>query len=174
MALASGLGTLAGYLSLTASRLPLVQSPELRSTSLMAGVDGDSARLTTTGLATIVAYLKLPSERKNLMAEGILEIEDSSFDAEVLQSDKPVLVDFWAPWCGPCRAIAPVIDELMGTYGDRIKFTKCNVDDNPVTPSKFGIKAIPTLIFFKEGNVVEQVTGMVAKSKLEQTIKSIL
>jgi len=174
MALASGLGTLAGYLSPTASRLPLVYPPELRSISLMAGVDGDWARLTTTGLTTIVGHLKLPSERKNIMAEGILEIEDSSFDAEVLQSDKPVLVDFWAPWCGPCRAIAPVIDELMGTYGDRIKFTKCNVDDNPVTPSKFGIKAIPTLIFFKEGNVVEQVTGMVAKSKLAQTITSIL
>jgi thioredoxin 1 len=108
------------------------------------------------------------------MAEDVLEIKDSSFDTEVLQSDKPVLVDFWAPWCGPCRAIAPVIDELKDTYGDRIKFTKCNVDDNPVTPGKFGIKAIPTLIFFKEGNVVEQVTGMVAKSKLEDTIKSIL
>jgi len=108
------------------------------------------------------------------MSESVMEIGDSSFDAEVLKSEKPVLVDFWAPWCGPCRAIAPVIDELMATYGDRIKFTKCNVDDNPVTPGKFGIKAIPTLIFFKEGSVVEQVTGMVAKSKLEGTIKSIL
>ncbi|MCG6907023.1 MAG: thioredoxin [Desulfobacteraceae bacterium] len=108
------------------------------------------------------------------MSESVMEIGDSSFDAEVLKSEKPVLVDFWAPWCGPCRAIAPVIDELMATYGDRIKFTKCNVDDNPVTPGKFGIKAIPTLIFFKEGSVVEQVTGMVAKSKLEETIKSIL
>jgi thioredoxin 1 len=108
------------------------------------------------------------------MSEGVMEIQDSSFDAEVLKSDKPVLVDFWAPWCGPCRAIAPVIDELVAVYGDRVKFTKCNVDDNPVTPGKFGIKAIPTLIFFKEGSVVEQVTGMVAKSKLEETIKSIL
>jgi len=108
------------------------------------------------------------------MSESVMEIGDSSFDAEVLKSEKPVLVDFWAPWCGPCRAIAPVIGELMATYGDRIKFTKCNVDDNPVTPGKFGIKAIPTLIFFKEGSVVEQVTGMVAKSKLEETIKSIL
>ena len=108
------------------------------------------------------------------MSEGVMEIQDSSFDAEVLKSDKPVLVDFWAPWCGPCRAIAPDIDELVTAYGDRVKFTKCNVDDNPVTPGKFGIKAIPTLIFFKEGSVVEQVTGMVAKSKLEETIKSIL
>ena len=108
------------------------------------------------------------------MSESVMEIGDSSFDAEVLKSEKPVLVDFWAPWCGPCRAIAPVIDELVTAYGDRVKFTKCNVDDNPVTPGKFGIKAIPTLIFFKEGSVVEQVTGMVAKSKLEETIKSIL
>ena len=99
------------------------------------------------------------------MAEGIVEIDDSSFDAEVIQSEIPVLVDFWAPWCGPCKAIAPMVEELAGSYGDRVKFAKCNVDDNPVTPGKFGIRAIPTLIFFKEGNVVDQITGMVAKSK---------
>ncbi len=108
------------------------------------------------------------------MADGIIEIDDSSFDDEVLQSDKPVLVDFWAPWCGPCKAIGPVIEELAGTFGDKIKFAKCNVDDNPATPGKYGIKAIPTLIFFKEGNVVDQITGMVAKSKLEETINKIL
>ena len=108
------------------------------------------------------------------MAEGVLEIDDSNFDAEVLQADKPVMVDFWAPWCGPCRAIAPVIEELVGTYGDKVKFTKCNVDDNPVTPSKFGIKSIPTLIFFKEGKVKEQVVGIVAKSKLEETLNQII
>ncbi|MFC1489391.1 thioredoxin [Thermodesulfobacteriota bacterium] len=108
------------------------------------------------------------------MAEGVLEIDDSNFDAEVLQADKPVMVDFWAPWCGPCRAIAPVIEELVGTYGDKVKFTKCNVDDNPVTPSKFGIKSIPTLIFFKEGKVEDQVVGIVAKSKLEETLNKII
>lgn len=108
------------------------------------------------------------------MAEGVLEIDDSSFDNEVLQADKPVLVDFWAPWCGPCKAIGPIIEELAGTFSGKIKFTKCNVDDNPVTPSKYGIRSIPTLIFYKEGNVVEQVTGIVAKSKLEETINSIL
>ncbi|MDJ0830045.1 MAG: thioredoxin [Desulfobacterales bacterium] len=108
------------------------------------------------------------------MAEGVLEINDESFENEVLQADLPVLVDFWAPWCGPCRAIAPIIDELKGTYGDQVIFAKCNVDDSPVTPSKYGIKAIPTLIFFKEGNVVDQITGMVAKSKLEETLKSLL
>ena len=108
------------------------------------------------------------------MAEGIMEIEDSNFDTEVMKSDKPAVVDFWAPWCGPCKAIGPVIEELAGSYGEQIKFTKCNVDDNPVTPGKFGIKAIPTLIFFKEGDVVEQITGMVAKSKLEEAINKLL
>ena len=108
------------------------------------------------------------------MAKGIMEISDSSFDSEILKSDKPVVVDFWAPWCGPCKAIGPLIEDLAGTYGDQVKFTKCNVDDNPVTPGKFGIKAIPTLIFFKEGKVVDQITGMVAKTKLEDTLKNIL
>jgi thioredoxin 1 len=113
-------------------------------------------------------------ERIFIMADGIKEIDDSSFNNEVLQSDKPVLVDFWAPWCGPCKAIGPVIEELAVTFGNQIKFTKCNVDDNPATPGKYGIKAIPTLIFFKGGAVVDQITGMVAKSKLEETINKIL
>ena len=108
------------------------------------------------------------------MAKGIMDIDDRRFDSEIIQSDKPAVVDFWAPWCGPCKAIGPVIEELAKTYGEQVKFTKCNVDDNPVTPGKFGIKAIPTLIFFKEGKVVDQITGMVAKSKLEDTIKSIV
>ena len=108
------------------------------------------------------------------MSDVVMEIDDSTFDSEVLQAEKPVLVDFWAPWCGPCKAIGPLIEELAGTFGDKVKFAKCNVDNNPVTPGKFGIRAIPTLIFFKEGNVVDQITGMVAKSKLEETLNKIL
>ena len=108
------------------------------------------------------------------MAEGILEIGDGNFESEVLQSDKPVLVDFWAPWCGPCKAIAPVIEGLVTSYGDRIKFAKCNVDDNPVTPGKYGIRAIPTLILLKGGNVADQITGMVAKSRLLEALDNVV
>lgn len=104
---------------------------------------------------------------------SIFEIDDDAFEKEVLGSKNPVVVDFWAPWCGPCRAITPIIEELEVTYGDKIKFVKVNVDENPLTPSKYGIKAIPTLIFFKDGEIADQITGMVAKAKLEETIKAL-
>ncbi len=108
------------------------------------------------------------------MSENVLEISDSNFETGVLQEPMPVLVDFWAPWCGPCRAIGPVVEELAGKFGSQLKFKKCNVDDNPVTPSKYGIKSIPTLIFFKNGKVFNQLVGAVAKSKLEDMIRSVL
>jgi thioredoxin 1 len=108
------------------------------------------------------------------MADGIVEIEDSNFETEVLKADKPVLVDFWAPWCGPCKAIAPLVEDLSKSFSGKIKFAKCNVDNNPLTPGKYGIKAIPTLIFFKAGGVVNQITGMVAKAKLEEALNKLI
>jgi len=108
------------------------------------------------------------------MAENIIEINDDSFEKIVLKSDKPVMVDFWAPWCGPCKAIAPTIDALEKEFGDKMTFVKVNVDDNPISPSKYGVQAIPTLIFFKNGEKADQITGMVAKQKLEETIKNVL
>jgi thioredoxin 1 len=108
------------------------------------------------------------------MTDKIIGIDDDGFEEKVLNSEKPVMVDFWAPWCGPCKAIAPTVEALEKTYGDQMTFAKINVDENPLSPSKYGVQAIPTLIFFKNGEIADQITGMVAKEKLEQTIKKVL
>ncbi|WP_299977957.1 thioredoxin [Desulfobacula sp.] len=108
------------------------------------------------------------------MTQNIIELDDDSFEDKVLKSDKPVMVDFWAPWCGPCKAIAPTVDALEKEYGNKMTFVKINVDENPISPSKYGVQAIPTLIFFKNGEIADQITGMVAKEKLEETIKGVL
>lgn len=109
------------------------------------------------------------------MAEdNVLQVSDNTFEADVLKSDKPILVDFWAGWCGPCRAIAPVIKELADEYQGRMKVAKLNVDENPVTPSKYGIRAIPTLLIFKEGKLSEQITGAVSKTVIDNALKKVL
>jgi thioredoxin 1 len=108
------------------------------------------------------------------MAENILELDDSSFEARVLQADKPVMVDFWAPWCGPCKAIGPLVEKLAVSYGDQILFAKCNADDSQETTAKYGIKSIPTLMFFNNGNVFDKITGLTNQSKIEGVLKKIL
>ncbi len=105
-----------------------------------------------------------------MASDKVLEVSDKSFNDEVIKSDKLTVVDFWAPWCMPCKAIAPVIEELAATYDGKVKFTKLNVDDNPMTASSFGIRGIPTIILYKNGQVVDQVVGAVPKAELEKTI----
>ena len=108
------------------------------------------------------------------MSEKVIYLSDDTFQQEVLQSDKPVMVDFWASWCGPCLALAPIIDEIAENYGDKIKVCKLNVDENQKTAMEYGIKGIPTIIFFKNGQVVEQSVGLVPKDYLEDLIKKII
>ena len=103
-----------------------------------------------------------------------LTITDASFENEVVNGGEAVVVDFWAEWCGPCRMIGPVLEELAVEYKGRVKVAKLNVDENPVTSAKFGVRSIPTLIFFKDGKVVDQVVGVVQKSQLQKKFDAIL
>lgn len=109
-----------------------------------------------------------------MASESIVELSDSSFESEVIQNDKPVLVDFWAPWCGPCRAMAPVIGEISNDYSEKVKVGKVNVDENPETSMKFGIRSIPTLMVFKNGEVFEQIVGAVPKSEIERVLEKAI
>ena len=104
----------------------------------------------------------------------VQQISDSSFEADVLKADLPVLIDFWAPWCAPCKQIAPVVDELAKEYAGRLKIVKMNVDDNPQTPSKYGVRGIPNLILFKGGQVRDQIIGAVPKSQLVKAINQVV
>ncbi|HVR42446.1 MAG TPA: thioredoxin [Thermoanaerobaculia bacterium] len=104
------------------------------------------------------------------MAENIRQISDSEFEQAVLKSDKPVFVDFWAPWCGPCRVIGPTIEELAATYDGKLVVTKMNVDDNPVVAQKFGVTSIPTLMIFKNGQLADRAIGALPKSELQRFI----
>ncbi len=100
------------------------------------------------------------------MSDNIIHVSDDSFAQEVLQSEKPVLIDYWAEWCGPCKMIAPVLNEVASEYADRIRVAKLNIDENPATPPKYGIRGIPTLMLFKNGEVEATKVGAVSKAQL--------
>ena len=102
------------------------------------------------------------------------QVTDDSFDADVISSTKPVLVDFWAEWCGPCKQIAPALDELNEEFGDQLTIAKVNIDENPEAPSKYGVRGIPTLILFKDGEVASTKVGALQKSKLKEWIDSVI
>jgi thioredoxin 1 len=111
--------------------------------------------------------------RDRMANDKVKQVNDTDFDS-VINSDLPALVDFWAPWCGPCKAIGPLVEDLAEEYDGKVNILKMNVDDNPATPGKFGIRAIPTLILFKGGEVVDQITGAVGKSQLVDLINKAI
>lgn len=104
----------------------------------------------------------------------VKSVTDQNFQAEVLKSTRPTLVDFWATWCAPCRAIAPIVDELANQYGEKINFRKIDIDDNPSIPMQYGVKGIPTLMLFRDGQVVDQVVGAVPRASLEKLLQKAL
>ena len=109
-----------------------------------------------------------------MASDSIIELSDAEFETEVINSDKPVLIDFWAPWCGPCRMVSPLVEEIADEFSGRVKVAKLNVDDNPQTTMKFGIRSIPTIMLFKDGEVLDQIIGAVPKSELENLVNKAL
>jgi thioredoxin 1 len=108
------------------------------------------------------------------VSDNIVHTSDSGFDADVLQSEKPVLIDFWAEWCGPCKMIAPILDDVASEYADRVAIKKLNIDENPNIAQKFGIRSIPTLMLFKDGAVQAQKLGAMSKSQLTEFLETNL
>jgi thioredoxin 1 len=106
--------------------------------------------------------------------ENLTVVSDANFAEEILKADKPALVDFWAPWCGPCKALGPLVEALADEYHDRVKVGKINIDDNPKTAANYGVRSIPTLILFKEGKVLDTLIGLVPKDRLETFLKKAL
>lgn len=109
-----------------------------------------------------------------MAGSGVMEVSDATFEQEVLRSEQPVLVDFWAVWCGPCKAIAPIVDSIAASYAGKLKVAKVNVDENGATPSRFGIRGIPALLFFKGGKVADQVVGYVPQNVIEEKLQRLL
>ena len=109
-----------------------------------------------------------------MAGEFLVQVGDGNFDEEILKADRPALVDFWAPWCGPCKAIGPAVEALAGQYHDQIKVAKLNIDDNQKTAATYGVRSIPTLLLFKEGKVLDTLVGLVPKERLEAFIKKAL
>jgi thioredoxin 1 len=105
-----------------------------------------------------------------MASEAIIEVTDANFDQLVLKSEQPVLVDFWASWCGPCRALTPIVDEVAQSYSGRVKVGKMNVDENAATPQRYSVRGIPTLLIFKDGQVKEQIVGYVAREVIEKAL----
>lgn len=104
----------------------------------------------------------------------VVEVGDHNFEHEVIRSAVPVMIDFWAAWCGPCKTIAPLVEEVARTYAGRLKVAKLNVDENPLTPARFGVRGIPNLIFIKDGSVKEQLVGAVPKARLLEAVERLL
>jgi len=106
-----------------------------------------------------------------MAADAVLHVTDDSFEKDVLKADKPVVVDFWAPWCGPCKTLGPMVEALAVEYQDRVIVSKLNIDDNPMAAGKYGVRSIPTLLLFKNGAVLDTLIGLVPKERLESFLK---
>lgn len=112
--------------------------------------------------------IEMPEEKR------LLHLTDDTFSEEILNSDEPAMVDFWAPWCGPCKAVGPIVEELAAEYFEKVKIAKINVDENQKTAAQYSVRSIPTLIMFKGGESVDQIVGLVSKAKLEEMIKKAM